>query len=115
MAVFNLNKEGKAVGGTVSPSEVFGLKGEGFAVYEHFSKTLKIVNKNEAFSLSLPTANDYKLYIFAPISDGFAAIGRTDKFISPKTIKSVNGREVTLFEDGEYAVVEDGHLVFKKQ
>ena len=63
--------------------------------------------------VTLHDINELKLYIVVPIRDGFAAIGRIDKFISPKTIKAVHGREVELTEDGAYAVVEDGKLCIK--
>jgi hypothetical protein len=46
--------------------------------------------------------------------DGFAPIGRVDKFISPKTIQEIRGREVFLSEAGRYAVVEDGKLIIRE-
>lgn len=111
IAAFNINKDNAEVGGTVSPSEISGLEGEEFAVYEHFSKTLNILKMDDKLDITLKNINEYKLYVIAPIKDGFAPIGRTDKFISPKTIKSVIGRSIELTEPGEYAYVEDGKLV----
>lgn len=114
IAVFNINKDENPVNGTVSPSEVYGLEGEEFAVYEHFSKELLILKKNEKFNVKLDTINDYKLYIIVPLKDGFAPIGRTDKFISPKTVRGVFGGKVELTEPGEYAYVENKKLVINK-
>ena len=114
IAAFNLDESGSSVKGTISPADVDGLNGEEFAVYEHFSKDLKILKAGESFNIELKDIDDYKLYIIVPIKDGFAPIGRTDKFISPKTIKSIHGTEVDLIEDGEYAVVIDGKLIIKK-
>ena len=113
IAAFNIDEKNTAVFGTISPSDIDGIEGEEFAVYEHFSRELKILKKDEKFELKLDSISDYKLYVVVPINNGFAAIGRIDKFISPKTIKAVIGREVLLYEDGEYAVVEDGKLNFK--
>lgn len=110
IAAFNLNEENKAVKGKISPSDVDGIEGDEFAVYEHFSREVKILKKDESFDLCLNNADDFKLYVVVPVLNGFAPIGRTDKFISPKSIKSVNGRKVELFENGEFACVEDGTL-----
>lgn len=113
IAVFNIDGENRAVDGTISPAEIDGLQGESFAVYEHFSRKLTILAKDGKMEVKLKTVNDFKLYVIVPIRDGFAAIGRTDKFISPKTVKNVQGGCVELTEPGEYAVVENGKLLFK--
>lgn len=114
MAVMNLDAENRTVTGTISPSEIDGLEGEEFAVYEHFSRELTILKKDESKEVTLKDIHDMRLYNIVPIRDGFAAIGRTDKFIAPKTICHVIGREVVLVEAGEYAVVEDGKLVIRQ-
>ena len=114
IAAFNLDESSSSVSGTISPSDVDGLNGEEFAVYEHFSKELKILKADESLNIELKDIDDYKLYIIAPLKDGFAAIGRTDKFISPKTIKSIHGTDIKLIEDGEYAIVQDRKLIIKK-
>lgn len=113
LAVFNINETDSAVAGTISPSDITGLPGDRFAVYEHFSKTCAIMDKQDVMALSLENNDDFRLYIFAPYKDGFAAIGLTDKFISPKTIRAQSGRRLLLYESGEYAVVEDGKLTFR--
>lgn len=110
VAVFNLDAQNRPVIGTVSPSEIDGLEGEEFAVYEHFSGELKILSREQSFEICLENVDEFKLYIVSPITDGFAVIGRTDKFISPATVKAVRGKEVELVEDGQYAYVEDGKL-----
>lgn len=110
VAVFNLDAQNRPVVGTVSPSEIEGLEGEEFAVYEHFSGELKILSREQSFEICLENVDEFKLYIISPIIDGFAVIGRTDKFISPATVKAVRGKEVELVEDGRYAYVEDGKL-----
>ena len=74
---------------------------------------MRIMGAHERMALTLNSRNDYRLYAMVPVVDGFAAIGRVDKFVSPATVKSVSGREVELTEPGEYAVVEDGELIFR--
>lgn len=115
MVLLNLDAENKPVKATVSPSMIKDLKAGEYAVYEHFSGALRMMNYNDSFNVTLNDSDDVKLYIFAPVTDGFAVIGRTDKFISPKTVKSVNGREVTLTENGRYAYVVDGELCIEEK
>ncbi len=110
VAAFNLDENGGAVTGLISPHDVDGLVGDTFAVYEHFSRELTILRAEDSLDITLDNIDDFRLYVIVPVVDGFAAIGRVDKFISPKTIASVDGRRVTLVEDGEYATVEDGTL-----
>lgn len=109
LALFNLNPE-SAVTGTISPSDIPGISGEEFAVFEHFSREVKIVAKNETINVTLADRNDFKLYNIVPVKDGFAPIGDITKFIAPKTIKSVIGTQVELFENGTYAYIKDGKL-----
>ncbi len=112
VAVFNLKADNSKAAGTVSPGDVEGLIGEEFAVYEHFSKDFCILKADESINVILNNADEYKLYIITPLENGFGAIGRTDKFISPATVKSITDRKVELVENGEYAYVEDYKLIF---
>ena len=114
VAVFNLNMdEEKCVSGTVSPSDVEGLADGEYAVYEHFSQELTILKYNEKLDVSLESADDFKLFVIVPLVDGFGAIGRVDKFISPATIDYVCGEEIVLKENGPYAYVKDRKLVIE--
>lgn len=114
IAAFNLDSEEKTVTGSISPSDVYDIVGDEFAVYEHFSRELKIMKHSEKFDLSLTGKDDFRLYVIVPITDGFAPIGLIDKFISPKTIKSVIGENVELEDDGTYAYVKDGKLYIEE-
>jgi len=116
IAVFNFDQDNNAVKGTVSPNDVYGIQGNEFVLYEHFSGEYTILNRNEKIDITLKNQDDYKLYILVPIINGFAPIGRIDKFISPKTIKSVIGEIIELYEDGDYAYVKDGEIrIVKKE
>lgn len=114
LAVFNLDAEESAVSGTISPKDVVGLSGEEFAVYEHFSKELRIVKAEESFDLQLNNADEYKLYVIVPLKEGSGMIGRTDKFISPATYTYTKSGVAELVEDGPYAYVENYKLVLKE-
>ncbi len=113
LAVFNLDEKEKAVTGTISPKDVQGLMGEEFAVYEHFTKELRIMKADEAFTLQLENSDDYKLYVIVPLNNGCGMIGRTDKFISPATVRFNSQGVAELVEDGPYAYVENRRLVLK--
>jgi len=113
LAVLNIDDKEGSVSASLRIDDIEGLKGDEYAVYEHFSKELIILKRDESFNITLSSPDEYRLYIFAPIKDGFAPIGRTDKFISPKTIKYVHNKDIVLLEDGPYAYVENGKLILK--
>lgn len=114
LAAFNLDKNGDAVNGTVSPKDIYGLSECQYAIYEHFSRELKILSYDETFSIVLENNDDFKLYIMAPIRENFAVIGRVDKFISPATVENVFDGNVILKENGPYAYVKDNELIIKQ-
>ncbi len=115
IAAFNLDENEDAVCGSISPSDIDGLSGERFAIYEHFTKELIVLNKDEQFEITLNNADEFKLYVIVPLENGFGVIGRCDKYISPKTVKEVSHNNIELFEDGEYAYVENEKLVIKNK
>ena len=125
LAAFHLGGENVPAAGTMSPRDVEGLVEQGmavqegleqeYAVYEHFSKELRIMKADESFSLQLKNGDEYKLYIIAPLKGGCAMIGRTDKFISPATFRYNRVGMAELVEDGPYAYVEDRRLVLSKE
>lgn len=114
IAAFNLDSDGGAVKATISPSDVYGISGEEFAVYEHFTKKLTVMKRNEKLDITLRDKNDFVLYTVVPIKNGFAPIGRIDKFLSYASIKSIDGQSIELYEDGPYAYVLDGELIIKE-
>ena len=106
LAVFDFDAENRAVTGSVSPNDISGIQGDEFVLYEHFSREYTILKKDETMNISLKNQDDYKLYIIIPLENGFAAIGRIDKFLSPKTIRDVCGEEILLYENGECAYIK---------
>ena len=110
LAVLNLDAQENPVTTTICAEQIPGFAGETYAVYEHFSGDFRVLRRGEEFAVTLKNADDYRLYILAPMTDGFAAIGRTDKFISPKTVAGVADGVMELVEDGPCAWVQDGRL-----
>ena len=120
IAVFNLSRdENRSVTGTVSPSDVWEIAdGDStadseYAVYEHFSGEYTILRRDESIEIHLADADDYRRYVIVPLVDGFGAIGRTDKFISPATVLYAEPGQIILKEKGPYAYVRDGKLMRK--
>jgi len=115
IAAFNLNEdEGKCVTGTISPKDVCGLKDGEYGIYESFSRKLNVIKFNDSIDISLENADDFRLFIIFPLKDGFGAIGRIDKYISPATIEYVCGETISLKEDGPYAYVKNRKLIVKE-
>ena len=111
IAAFNLDEGNGAVTGAISPADVDGLEGEEFAVYEYFSREMKVLGKNEAMELTLKDSDEFKLYVLVPLKDGCGMIGRIDKFIAPGTVRYNSAGEAELVEAGPYAYVKDRELV----
>jgi hypothetical protein len=75
------------VTGSFCPSDVVGLVGQQFAVFEHFSQNMVVVAYNDNIPLSLHRM-DKKLFLIVPIEKEFAAFGLVNKYNAPKTILS---------------------------
>lgn len=110
LAAFNLSHDNARVEGRLSPGDVDGLADGVYAVYEHFTRTVRILRRDEAVGIALDTQQDFALYLMIPYRNGFAPIGLCEKFLSPRTIERVDGEQVTLREGGLYAWVRDGAL-----
>ncbi|MBR4761260.1 MAG: alpha-galactosidase [Clostridia bacterium] len=109
IAAFDLRRDEGKETGFISPAEVEGIKGDEFAVYEHFSREFKIMKRDDKLAVTLESSDHFKLFIIVPLKDGNCVIGRTDKFISPKTVKP---GEQTPYEPGPYAYVKDRKIYF---
>ncbi len=113
LAVFNLDGGNKSVNGTVSPSDIEGITGEEFGIYEHFSKELVIKSFGESFDITLKDNDDFKLFVIVPLKEGNAAVGRIDKFISPASFKRNDDGTETVIESGPFARIINKKLVVK--
>jgi len=102
LGIFNA-ADADSVSGKFCAADVDGIDGNSFAIYEYFSKQLKIAKKYQQYKVSLPRLG-YKLYYIVPIKNGFAALGLTQKYNAPATIikqyNTVKKAQVTLYEGG---------------
>ena len=111
IAAFDLRRDEGEETGFVSPADVEGLKGEEFAVYEHFSRDFHILERNERISVTLKNSDQFKLFIIVPLKNGNCVIGRTDKYISPATVREGEDKP---FEKGPYAYVKNKKIYFSE-
>ena len=102
LAVFNINAEGHAVRGAVSPADALLPAGD-YVWYEYFTKTSGVVRSGETVPVALETKNDFRLFTFLP-SAPVVPVGRTDLFVGVKAVESFDGEKLTLLEGGEVSV-----------
>jgi raffinose synthase len=92
------------VKGTFKVSDIQGIKGEQFVVYENFSKEVKVVSIIEPIAIELERLK-YSYYNIVPIERGVANIGLTNKYNAPKTIE-----EQTITEKGVSIKLHEGGM-----
>ena len=108
VAAFHIGEENIPLSGTVSPSDVPGLEGEEFVVYEYFTENRHRIGKDEVLHFTLQDQEDMRLFTIVPYENGFAPIGRTDKYLPYAAITAQIGEQVTLYEPGPYAYDKNG-------
>ncbi len=96
------NGDGKRVSGHVKAADVEGIDGDEFLCYLSNSNTFKLVKKNEQIPLELDK-NQGELAVFAPVKDGFAVLGLTEKYVSPATVIYSEPRFALITEGGSLA------------
>lgn len=104
LAVFNL-ADTDAVSGSFKPSDVAGLEGEDFALYDYFSGTLQTAKRNDSFATNLSRMG-YGLHYIVPIKKGFAPFGLVNKYNAPAAIlqqtSETNAVSIVLYEGGTF-------------
>lgn len=107
LGVWNL-ADAENVSGTLSPSDVYGIKGDDFIVYEYFSGDYWEISKNEKIDINLKKMG-CQLYYVIPHENEVAAVGLVDKYNAPGTIlsqKTDKGLlEVTVADYGKFLAV----------
>ena len=94
------------VRGYFKPSDVRGMQGNDFVVYEHFSKKLRRAQREDSFAVELGRMK-YQLYYVVPVKNGFAALGLTGKYNAPATVLEENRDNhkvrIKLYEGGTFS------------
>lgn len=102
IGVFNVNREGLEVEVEVSPLDVGFTEGR-YVIYEVLSGETRLVDYGQKLKEKLGEL-ECRLYVVAPVEEGFAWIGLAEVYIAPKGVESVmrNGDtvEVTVSDKG---------------
>jgi len=105
IGAWNMNISSAQVEAKISPSDIEGITGTQFVVYEYYSKKASKLGKDEEMKVTL-SSWDARLYSVYPLKHGFAPIGLTDKYIPVGTLKEadVSQKEasITLMESGPF-------------
>lgn len=98
-------KSPTTVRGAIHPGDVPGLRGEKFAVLAHQAEKLSIIGRAQSVPVELPQLG-FELFTLAPVIDGIAVIGLSDKFNSGGTVQNIErspGRvRVHLLDGGRF-------------
>ncbi len=105
LAAFHAFSGEKPVTGTLSPSDVPGLSGGRFAVFDSLNQTLRVMEAQERLPVTLAPL-EARLLALVPIHGPFAAVGLAEKLLAPLTVESVEAgegrRTVRLREGGTF-------------
>ena len=114
VAVFNIYEENQEVAGFVSPKNA-GLPRGTYGYYEYFTGENGILAYDQELPVSLPTPDDFRLYIFAPMKDGIAVLGRTDLFVGVKAITEQSDHHISVCEEGSLGFISKDPYQFFDQ
>ncbi|MDR6882597.1 Sip1-related alpha-galactosidase [Bacillus sp. 3255] len=97
VAAFHIGKFTDAVTGTVGPSDVPGLSGDSFVLYEHFSGRMHKLRAGERMTFELQPGQ-CALYVIVPARGAVTPIGLTEKYIATDAVQHVKdeGNTVSL-------------------
>ncbi|NUK30251.1 alpha-galactosidase [Parageobacillus sp. VR-IP] len=108
IVAFNINVRGERVKGVVSPSDVPGLIGQKFIVFDYFNQQVNILNATQKLDLVLEE-EDVALFIICPLDGEIIPLGLLNKYLTTKTIleKIIMDKKmiVRLAEGGQFGFV----------
>lgn len=97
-----------SVTGVFRPSDVHGIRGDRFALYEHFGRTLACAGRGDETRVTLGRLG-CRLYYVIPLEGGKGIVGLTAKYNAPATVRGARIADdavtFTLCEGGEFAVI----------
>ncbi len=109
VAAFNIDLQGNQVTGHVKAADVEGIDGAEFLCYLSNSNSFKLVKRDEQIPLTLEK-NQGELAVFAPVEEGFAALGIIDKYVSPATVIYSEPRFALVTQGGRFAFYCEGQV-----
>ncbi|MEK3889957.1 Sip1-related alpha-galactosidase [Bacillus sp. FSL K6-3431] len=114
IAVFNIHLHDEQVNGTISPTDVPGLAGDKFAIYDYFNKDITVIGKEEKLDVSLEK-EAAQLFLIIPLVEKVNPIGLIRKYLAPLTISKQfhyeNKLVIHLVEGGQFGFIStERHL-----
>lgn len=105
LTAFNTTDGEQAVKGSFKPSQVERLEAETYAVREFFTDETRVMSADEAWEMEIEP-HGQRLFTIAPIEDGVAIIGLSNKYISPAAVEATFRDDrtlaVELYEGGDF-------------
>jgi hypothetical protein len=97
-----------SVGGTLKPSDVEGLPGATFGLFDYFHRSVQILRRHDVLGVTLPRMG-VALYYVAPLDEGEAVLGLLEKYNAPASVRSAShdrhGWSVVLEEGGAFGAI----------
>ncbi|HTY59531.1 MAG TPA: Sip1-related alpha-galactosidase, partial [Bacteroidota bacterium] len=97
-----------SVSGVFRPSDVHGIQGERFAVYERIGGVLTYAGRDQALPVSLGRLG-CRLYYIVPLTGGMAPLGLIEKYNAPATLLRSDVHDgvigALVYEGGKFAAV----------
>lgn len=110
IAAFNITLDDAIVKGTVRPSDVPGLEGEAFVLFEPLTRKVRTLQRGEELSLHLQPG-EVAVYNVIPVQKFCTPIGLTDKFLSTHAVLQIEEHPqktaVRLVEGGIFGFTAD--------
>jgi raffinose synthase len=115
IAAFNIALDNSIVKGSVCPSDVPGLEGEAFALFEPLTRKVRMLQRDEELDLHLQPG-EVAVYNVIPARKSCTPIGLTDKFLSTHAMLQIEEHPKTtvvrLVEGGIFGfTVDPAHTV----
>jgi hypothetical protein len=104
-AAFNVSAENTKVTGEISPATMNMPEGC-YILYEYFTRSVTLLKKGEAASVTLANNDDFRVYTLIPYSGAkVTPLGRVDLFMGIGTVDGFSDNECTVKEGGELGFV----------
>lgn len=110
IAAFDINKDNKPVTLTLNLSQMFAQSvSDKYVIKEHFSGEKKVVCNEYDYKYEsiLAHQDDFRLYSYTPIIDGFCFLGLCEKFIGSITAVNITSEGFTLREKDTFEFYSD--------
>lgn len=102
IGLVNVNNEEKEITDWFSPSDVYGISGESFVMYNYFDKKAQLVGRNEKLDITLGECK-CDMRAFVPVENNFAFVGNVDKYVPTACVEKeieLEGRRLLFLREG---------------